>query len=253
MNLPSHLISSCPPRPTRLPVQSDRVPPKTFAVYYGHQNLKKLSAYKTVVIQAQHYTPDDVLWLRRQGVTVLAYLSVGEDPNPVRSPWSRKVRNPDWGTWYVKIGHAGWTALLHSQAEQYLQHHDGLLLDTLDSSVLFPSDRSPLLKTIRGLRACHPDAYLLANRGFDLLPEMGQYVNGVLLESFTTSWEDGYRKLNPNELVFTYEMLRRARRSELEVFALDYAFTPELRRAAQVRARAQGLSTFISVRELNAI
>ena len=62
-----------------------------------------------------------------------------------------------------------------------------------------------------------------------------------------------YRKLNPNELVFTCEMLRRARRSELEVFALDYAFTPELRRAAQVRARAQGLSTFISVRELNAI
>ena len=253
MNLLSPLISSCPSQTSRLPVQTERVPPKAFAVYYGHQNLKKLSAYRMVVIQVQHYSPDDLLWLRGQGVTVLAYVSVGEDPNPVRSPWSRKVRNHDWGTWYVKIGHAGWTAHLHALADDYLQHCDGLLLDTLDGSVLFPADRSPLLRTLRGLRARHPDAYLLANRGFDLLPEMGQYVNGVLLESFTTSWEDGYRKLRPNELVFTCEMLRRARLSQLDVFALDYAFTPELRRAARVRARAQGLNTFVSVRELNAI
>ncbi len=230
-----------------------RIPPKSFAVYYGHQHLRKLSAYQTVVLQPQHYTPAELQWLRQQGVRVLAYMSVGEDPSPQRSAWSRRVRNPEWGTWYVKIGHAAWTAHLHSSADEYLQHFDGLMLDTLDGATMFPADRSPLLRTLRSLRQRHPKAYFLANRGFELLPEMGQYVDGVLLESFTTSWTDGYRKLLPNELHYTGEMLRRVRLSRLDVYALDYACTPQQRRAAQTRARAQGVTTFISVRELNAI
>ncbi len=253
MNASPTLPDTCSAGRPRPEVQPSRVPPKHFAVYYGQQKLTKLSAYRTVVLQPEHYAPADILWLRQQGVRTLAYMSVGEDPSPERSPWSRRVRNPDWGTWYVKIGHAGWTARLHAAAADHLQHFDGLLLDTLDGATLFPSDRSPLLRTLRGLRQRYPDAYFLANRGFELLPEMGQYVNGVLLETFTTSWEDGYRRLRPNELVFTGEMLRRVRVSNLDVYALDYASTPQLRRAAQVRARAQGLSTFVSVRELNVI
>lgn len=235
------------------PALTHRVPPKSFAVYYGHQHLRKLSAYQTVVLQPLHYTPAEVQWLRQQGVRVLAYVSVGEDPSPQRSAWSRRTRNPEWGTWYVKIGHASWTAHLHTIADEYLHHFDGLMLDTLDGATMFPSDRSPLLRTLRGLRQRHPKAYFLANRGFELLPEMGQYVDGVLLESFTTSWTDGYRKLLPNELHYTGEMLRRVRLSKLDVYALDYACTPQQRRAAQTRARAQGVNTFISVRELNAI
>jgi|GEM_PF-1534330 len=235
------------------PALPSRIPPKSFAVYYGHQQLRKLSAYQTVVLQPRHYTPAEVQWLRQQGVRVLAYMSVGEDPSPQRSAWSRRIRNPEWGTWYVKIGHAAWTAHLNSSADEYLQHFDGLMLDTLDGATMFPTDRSPLLRTLRGLRQRHPNAYFLANRGFELLPEMGQYVNGVLLESFTTSWTDGYRKLLPNELHYTGEMLRRVRLSNLDVYALDYACTPQQRRAAQTRARAQGVNTFISVRELNAI
>lgn len=230
-----------------------RAPARTFAVYYGQGGLNKLRTYRTVVLQPGHYTPDEVMWLRNQGVSVLAYLSVGEDPGPERSPWSRQCRNPAWGTWYVKIGHAGWTARLHAAAEAHLGHFGGLLLDTLDSTALFPSDRSPLLRTLRGLRQRHPGAYFLANRGFDLLPEMARYVDGVLIEPFTTSWEDGYRKLRPHELAYTAEMLRRVRASGLDAFALDYACTPQQRRAALVRARAQGVSTFVSVRDLTAL
>lgn len=230
-----------------------REPHRSFAVYYGQGRLNKLRSFRTVVLQPAHYTPAEILWLRGQGVTPLAYLSVGEDPSPEPSAWSRQCRNPDWGTWYVKIGHAGWTARLHAAAGASLQHFSGLLLDTLDGTALFPSDRSPLLRTLRGLRRRWPGAYLLANRGFDLLPEMAHSVDGVLLESFTTSWEDGYRKLRPYELAYTAEMLRRVRAQGLDAYALDYACTPQQRRAAQVRARAMGVATFVSVRELTAL
>jgi hypothetical protein len=244
------------PAPTAAPpppATPRRAPHRSFAVYYGHERLQKLRGYRTVVLQPEHYTPAEILWLRSQGVTVLAYLSVGEDPSPEPSAWSRQCRNPDWGTWYVKIGHAGWTARLHAAAGAALGHFNGLLLDTLDGTALFPSDRSPLLRTLRSLRQRHPGAYLLANRGFDLLPEMARYVDGVLLESFTTSWEDGYRKLRPHELAYTAEMLRRVRTQGLQAFALDYACTPQQRRAALVRARAMGISTFVSVRDLTAL
>ncbi|MFC4453840.1 endo alpha-1,4 polygalactosaminidase [Deinococcus sonorensis] len=230
-----------------------RVPPKPLAVYYGHGSLQRLSAYRMVVLHPQHYTPAEILWLKGRGVKPLAYLSVGEDPSPEPSAWSRRSRNPAWNTWYVKIGHPAWNARLYATAAEALQHFDGLLLDTLDSSILFPTDRSPLLRTLRSLRQRHPDAYFLANRGFDLLPDMARYVNGVLMETFTTSWEDGYRKLRPHELAYTAEMLRRVRSCDLEVYALDYATTDQQRRAARVRARALGLTTFVSVRELNSI
>lgn len=242
------------PAPHPVPLATPRRQPhRSFAVYYGHACLNKLRSFRTVVLQPEHYTPTDILWLRNQGVTVLAYISIGEDPSPEPSAWSRKTRNPDWGTWYVKVGHVGWTARLHATAACHLQHFDGLLLDTLDGSVLFPSDRSPLLRTLRSLRKRHPGAYILANRGFDLLPEMAPYIDGVLLESFTTSWEDGYRKLRPHELAYTAEMLRRVRAQGLQVFALDYACTPQQRRMALSRARALNVSTFVSVRNLTAL
>ncbi len=228
-------------------------PKKSFAVYYGHEHISKLVAYRTVVVQPAHYQGHELRWLRAQGVNVLAYLSVGEDPNPEPSAWSRRRRNPAWNTWYVKVGHPAWRAHLHNQAGQYLEHCSGLFLDTLDGSVLFPTERTPLLRAVRSLRKCFPAAYLLANRGFDLLPELGRAVNGVLIESFTTSWEDGYRELRPDELAYTGAMLERVRAHNLDVFALDYALRPHHRRAATQRARALGVPNFVSVRELTAL
>lgn len=248
------LITRPPVRfPSPRPPPATRAPTRSFAVYYGQASLEKLRGYRLVALQPGHYSPQEILWLRSQGVTVLAYLSVGEDPSPEPCAWSRRARNAEWGTWYVKVSHAGWTSRLYAAAEAYLHHFSGLLLDTLDGATLFPADRSPLLRIVRTLRRRHPQAYLLANRGFDLLPELGQFVDGVLIESFTTSWLDGYRKLRPHELAFTAEMLRRIRTQQLDVFALDYALTEQLRRAARVRARSMGVSTFIGVRELNTI
>lgn len=243
-------LLSFPRRLSRTRSRAPRRPKKAFAVYYGDQQLSKLRAYRTVVLQPQHYTGEELQWLRDQGVRTLAYLSLGEDPGAQPGAWARQVRNPDWGTWYVKVGHAAWQAQVFDSAAAYLRNFDGLLLDTVDSTRLFPTDRSPLLKIMRTLRLNHPDAYLLANRGFDLLPEMGRLVNGVLIESFTTSWLDGYRKLYPAELAYTRDLLITARAHGLDTYALDYALTPALRRAAQVRARALGVTTFVSSREL---
>ncbi|ASN82719.1 endo alpha-1,4 polygalactosaminidase [Deinococcus ficus] len=227
-----------------------RRPKKPFAVYYGDQQLNKLRAYQTVVLQPQHYTGQELRWLRDQGVRTLAYLSLGEDPHALPGAWARQERNPAWGTWYVKVGHAAWRAQVFESAAAYMQHFDGLFLDTVDNTRLFPADRSPLLKILRTLRLSYPDAYLLVNRGFDLLPEMARHVNGILIESFTTSWLDGYRKLYPSELAYTRDLLVTARSYGLDTYALDYARTPAQRRAAQVRARALGVSTFVSSREL---
>lgn len=238
------------PRLSRARSRSLRRPKKPFAVYYGDQQLNKLRTYQTVVLQPQHYTGQELQWLREQGVRTLAYLSLGEDPQAQPGAWARQVQNPAWGTWYVKVGHAAWRAQVFDSAAAYMQHFDGLFLDTVDNTRLFPADRSPILRIIRTLRLSYPGAYLLVNRGFDLLPEMSRYVNGVLIESFTTSWLDGYRKLYPSELAYTRDLLLTARAHGLETYALDYARTTAQRRAAQIRARALGVSTFISSREL---
>ncbi|WP_146009394.1 endo alpha-1,4 polygalactosaminidase [Deinococcus planocerae] len=234
--------SPCPAHP--------QPPPRDFAVYYGQGRVRKLGTFQTVVLQAGHYSPAQVRRLRARGVRTLAYLSVGEDPTPAPTPWPRRRANATWNTWYVEVAHPAWRAHLLNQAGEYLRHHDGLLLDTLDGSFLFPEDRPGLLDAVRLLRETFPGAYLLANRGFDLLPELTSLVNGVLIESFSTTWEDGYRSLHPHELDYTSSLLTRLQGSGLDVYALDYARTAQQRRAARRRAEEFRIPTFISSREL---
>lgn len=226
---------------------------RDLAVYYGQGRVRKLGTFQTVVLQAGHYSPAQVRRLQARGVRTLAYLSVGEDPTPTPTPWPRRSANATWNTWHVEVAHPAWRAHLLAQAGQYLRHHDGLLLDTLDGTFLFPEDRPALLDTVRILREAFPGAYLLANRGFDLLPDLTSLVNGVLIESFSTTWEDGYRPLHPHELDYTSAMLRRLQGTGLDVYALDYARTPHQRRVARRRADEFRIPTFISDRELHAL
>ena len=90
----------------------------------------------------------------------------------------------------------------------------------------------------------------MANRGFELQPELSQFVDGFLFEAFSTTWEDGYRALRPLELLANVDLLDRLRVTNREVFALDYAVTESLAAFALARAATHGLPLQVSNREL---
>jgi hypothetical protein len=226
---------------------------REIAFYYGAGNLERLAGYRRVVLQGDSYTPADLGWLRSRGVRTLCYLTLTEDPGP-SAPWQRPERNPDWGGAFVDVGDSRWIAHVVGEARRgLLRGFAGCFLDTLNIEWTHPADVPHLLALVAAVREETHPAYLLANRGFGLLPRLGDLVDGVLFESFSARWtaEGGYASWPLDTLEVHAGYAERLLQLDVDVFALDYADSPELAEFARARARQFGMPCFVSDRALS--
>ncbi len=93
---------------------------------------------------------------------------------------------------------------------------------------------------------------MLANRGFGMLPQLAELVDGVLFESFTVRWTDsGYAPWPPDVLEQHAKIADRLLEFDLDLYALDYADNEGLAAFATRRARQFGLHCFVSDRALS--
>jgi hypothetical protein len=222
--------------------------------YYGGGKLNQLCRYRQPVLQPDFYTPDDLRQLIHHGVQPIGYMSLSEDHGP-SAPWQRDDRNPDWGGAYVHVGHPGWVRHTVRQAHAALSKgFTGLFLDTLNIEFTHPEELPDLLALIAAIREEARAAYLLANRGFALLPRLGDFVDGILFESFSVRWvNDGYAPWPADALEVHAQMAERLLKYHLDLYALDYAETAALAEFARRRARQFGLLSFVSDRTLSRV
>lgn len=227
-------------------------PPICF--YYGNGHLMELEEYPRVVLQPDFYTPKELAYLTDRGVQTLGYLSLSEDVGPP-APWQRQDRNPDWGGAFVHVDHPKWVEHVVGQARAALAAgFDGLFLDTLNVELTFPEDVPHLLTLVAAVRAEAGAAYLLANRGFGMLPRLAELVDGVVFESFSARWTDeGYAPWPPDVLEFHAQIAEQLLQLELDLYALDYADTPGLTDFAIRRARQFGMQCVVSDRALSKV
>jgi polysaccharide biosynthesis protein PelA len=227
-------------------------PPICF--YYGDGRLDALSGYARVVLQPDFYTPAELAVLAERGVQTLGYLSLSEDQGPP-APWQRTERNPDWGGAFVHVGHPGWVDVVVGRANAAMTAgFAGLFLDTLNVELTYPEDVPHLLTLVAAIREEARPAYLLANRGFGMLPRLAELVDGVVFESFTARWvDDGYAPWPPDVLEFHAQIAERLLQLELDLYALDYADTPGLTEFAVRRASQFGLRCVVSDRALSRV
>jgi hypothetical protein len=225
---------------------------ESLALYYGAGELNRIARYRRVVLQPDFYSPEELTSLRHRGVEPLAYLSLSEDHGPP-APWQRPDRNPDWGGAFVDVGHPDWVAHVVQQARSALDAgFSGLFLDTLNVELTYPEDLPHLLALIAAIREQAGTAYILANRGFGLLPQIAELVDGVLFESFSVRWTDnGYAPWPPELLEQHAQIAERLLEFDLDLYALDYADSDGLAAFATRRARQFGLHSFISDRALS--
>jgi UDP-glucuronate decarboxylase len=226
---------------------------RPIAFYYGEGELERLADYRRVVLQPESYSPHELVQLRQRDVQPLAYLSLSEDQGPP-APWQRDDRNPDWGGSFVHVGHPGWVDHLVGQARSALAAgFTGLFLDTLNVELTYPEDVPHLLALIAAIRQeAGDDAYLLANRGFGMLPQLADLVDGLLFESFSVRWsDDGYVPWPADVLEHHAQVAEGLLDLDLDLYALDYADTEGLADFATRRAQQFGLDVFISDRALS--
>lgn len=229
---------------------------RTIAFYYGPGALERLAGFDIVVLQPGHYRSEELEELRARGTSTLAYLSLGQDAGPPM-PWHTDAANPTWGTTYVDVGHPGWIRRCVGEANNALSKgFAGLFLDTLDMIDTSARCRREMLHLIGEIRTVSGEAYLLANRGFDLFPELPQYIQGVVFESFSCTWtpeNDLCMVLAKENLELNSEIARRLTAYDMELFALDYVHNHQQAAFVRTRALLHGMSWTIGNRSLTSI
>jgi hypothetical protein len=131
----------------------------------------------------------------------------------------------------------------------------GLFLDGLNLELTFAEDLPHLLSLIEVVRDRVKPGYLLANRGFGLLPRLAELVDGVVFESFSVRWTEdgGYAALPPDMLEYHAQIAEKLGELWVDLYALDYADTPGLAAFARRRARQFGLTSVISDKALSRV
>jgi len=222
------------------------------AFYYGADRTRDLLAYQRVVLQPQFYSDEELAFLTEAGTQPLAYLSLSEDEGPP-APWQRVDRDPDWGSALVYVGDPRWVKEVTNRAALALEAgFGGLFLDTLNAEWTYPEDVPHLLALVAALREQSGSAYLLANRGFALLPALAKFVNGVVFESFSVRWVgESYAPWPPDILEGHAKVAEQLLAFDLDLYALDYADGPAMAAFARRRAGQFGMSCFVSDRSLS--
>ncbi|MGP3919697.1 hypothetical protein [Nonomuraea sp. 10N515B] len=225
------------------------------AFYYGDGQIDRLSGFDKVVLQADFYSTQELGLLREQGVQTLGYLSLTEDVGPP-APWHRPKRNPDWGGAFVRCSDPRWVAHVVDQARNAMARgFNGLFLDQLNIEFTYPEDLPHLLYLIAAIREEAKPEYMLANRGFGLLPQLADLVDGILFESFSARWVDTetYAPWPADVLETHAEVAERLLGLDVDLYVCDYADDEELADFAHRRAREFGMLSFVSDRVLSRI
>lgn len=217
-------------------------------LYYGSGRLGDLLAYEKVVLQPDRYTKEELHFLTRREVLPIAYLSVGEDQKS-NAPWILSGKRSKWGSFWVDPCHPEWVAHITEKVRDFLEKgFKGLFLDTLDTAA--EVSRGGTLLLAKRIREEAKEAYLLANRGFALLPELASYIDGILFESFSTTHSPRYAPLPEEQLRQNEIMAYYLKVFGKELFSLDYANNEELEAFAYQRAMQLGLCPVISNKHL---
>ncbi|MFO1435124.1 MAG: endo alpha-1,4 polygalactosaminidase [Gammaproteobacteria bacterium] len=177
------------------------------AFYYANDIPPELSVYDAVVVQPEALAGKNLGQHALAG-KLFAYVSVGEVES--NRPYFKAIprewlvgENKDWKSAVVNQSVAGWPEFYVREVITPLwqQGFRGFFLDTLDSYQLIAKNDAErhkqeegLIALIRAIKKAYPDAKLIFNRGFEILPQVHDLAYVVVAESLFQGWDNGKHK-----------------------------------------------------------
>lgn len=174
-------------------------------------------------------------------------------------------KNETWNSDLVDPGAPAWREFVTGTLAPGIMEKgfDGFFLDTAESVELLAAQdpdradrfREGLVGLVQSLRQAYPEAKIVINRGFTVLPELYETVDGVLAESLYRSYDYGsgeYSEVAPAGSEWLLGHLHEALRNGLTVYVIDFLPRTEHSLAAETveRIRKDGFVPLISEPEL---
>ncbi|QSI76712.1 MULTISPECIES: bifunctional glycoside hydrolase 114/ polysaccharide deacetylase family protein [Niveibacterium] len=241
----------------------------SIAFHYGADApLDELKAFDVAVVDPDHGF-DPVAYRgadgARSGSELFAYVSVGEvQPSrafakDIPASWQLGT-NTTWASILIDQRAAGWPTFFADRivAPLWAKGWRGFFLDTMDSYQLGGPQADPvaqqrgIVSLIHTLRSRFPGIRLIANRGFELLPQIAGDLEGVAAESLFRGYAHdtrSYREVAEADRAWLGEQLRAVRdRWKLAAIAIDYVAPAdrELARDTARRIRAAGFIPWVA-------
>lgn len=219
--------------------QSSHDSPSNYAFYYGNNPpIAELQAFDKVVVDPDsNIIPSEINSALTQW---LAYVSVGEVA-PSRT-YAQAIppawfvgQNTAWNAKVIDQAAPGWPAFFVQNVITPLWSRGfrGFFLDTLDSYRLvaktpeaLAQQQAGLVAVIKAIKARYPDASLVFNRGFEILPQVGNLASAVVLESLYSGWDQAgkrYTDIPENDRQWLLGQVKTIQEKyRLPVIAIDY-------------------------------
>jgi len=241
---------------------------ESVAFFYGERPPAHLLAhFHHLVVEPENVDSDLLGELQAEGRIVHAYVSVGELGK--ERPWADETdpawqlgENPDWNSRVMDLSAQGWRDFLFERRFRPLwqRGYRGFFLDTLDSHLLVAEDdgqrkrqQAGLVMLIHRLRREFPEASIFVNRGFEVIDQVGQQIDGLAVESLYRGWDpagESYTEVDPAQRQWLQERLRtvRERFPHLTLMVLDYlpAGARDQARETAQRIRRDGYVPWVS-------
>ncbi len=242
----------------------------TLALYYGSQPpIAELKAFDIVVLDpASSLDP-----AKLKPAQVLAYVSVGEvHPGQgystrIQPAWLM-AENRVWGSKVLDQTQPAWQQFFLDEviAPLWQRGYQGFFLDTLDSYQLAaktPEARARqeagLVSLIKAVKQRYPEARLILNRGFEILPQVRGEAFAVAAESLFGGWDQAQKRyvdVKEADRAWLLAQLTKARDAlGLQAYAIDYAppGKPEQARQYARQILEQGVEPYVTSGDLTSV
>jgi hypothetical protein len=262
--LPGKTTSAITPLPARTDARAAFKKIQSYSCFYGPGRTTDLLTRDAAIIETRAQSVAEVNALRSAGRLAIGYISIGEDaelrtgdtkgPGGYDSSYFDRNgdnlpdKNETWNSYFANAASPAWRTHFLARADEIIKTHgvDGFFLDTVETSLSYRDSFPAMVSLIRELRARHPNAVIVMNRGWDLLPDLGATPDGIMFESFTLSYdfaEKRYVTMRPSAwdhgLEVWQTLIHPAQQKHgLVALALDYAASADSPQVALAYDRA---------------
>lgn len=169
---------------------------------YQPKLVKYMQKFKLVITDARNYSKRDIVSLRKKGVIVIGYVSLGESvklekgdglgPGGYASWYFDKNNDgiPDYNkqykSYYTNVSNSQWVSqVINAEIKKVADKGvDGFFLDTVDTIENYPETKNAMIDLIKKIRQKYPDKILVQNWGFSIIESTVPYINAVMWESW---------------------------------------------------------------------